>query len=274
MKPFVKFSSRLARTIISFVLLFSLILNSLFLIPASVYAASSPWTQTNWNGGSGQTSWSDTTKYSSGSSVTTSTANQITLTNSEKLSNTGFESNLSSWYTGVQPDSISGLKLWLKADAITGSNDGDSVTTWTDSSGNTNNATQSTAANKPTYKTNIINGNPVVRFDGVDDNLITTSTLYSNITSAATLTIFGIFEVHTAEDTNSHTIIVSKDNYVASNFRLTVDTSEGPPNCPGCGASNKWGGFFSERRYRYSATYYWSYCYSWNLCSIWNETYG
>ena len=64
----------------------------------SVYAASSPWTQTDWVGGSGQTSWSDATKYSSGSSVdATTTSGQVTLTNTEKLSNTGFETNLDGW---------------------------------------------------------------------------------------------------------------------------------------------------------------------------------
>ena len=68
------------RSVLAMTLLFSMILHSLFILPSSVYAASSPWSQTNWNGGSGQTSWSDTTKYDSSSSVTTSTANQVTLT--------------------------------------------------------------------------------------------------------------------------------------------------------------------------------------------------
>jgi hypothetical protein len=62
-----------------------------------VYAASTPWSQTDWSGGSGQTSWSNATKYDSSSNVTTSTAGQITLTNSEKLSNTGFETDTTGW---------------------------------------------------------------------------------------------------------------------------------------------------------------------------------
>jgi len=62
------------------------------------------------------------------------------------------------------PASIAGLQLWLKADAITGLNDGDPVATWSDSSGNGRDATQSTPANRPTYKVNIVNGRPVVRF--------------------------------------------------------------------------------------------------------------
>lgn len=63
---------------------------------------------------------------------------------------------------------ISGLKAWFRADRIAGLNDGDLVTTWSDSSGNGNHATQATAANKPTYKLNIFNGQPVVRFAATD----------------------------------------------------------------------------------------------------------
>lgn len=62
--------------------------------------------------------------------------------------------------------SIPGLKLWLKADAITGLNDGAVVTTWNDSSSNNNNATQSNEGYKPVYKTNIVNGKPVLQFYG------------------------------------------------------------------------------------------------------------
>lgn len=64
-----------------------------------------------------------------------------------------------------------GLVLWLAADKQTGLNDGDPVGTWTDFSGQGNHATQATAAKKPLYKTNILNGRPVMRFDGVDDEL-------------------------------------------------------------------------------------------------------
>ena len=54
--------------------------------------------------------------------------------------------------------------LWLKADAIQGLADGQTVNTWTDSSGNGNSPT--TTVGTPIYKTNIVNGKPVVRFAG------------------------------------------------------------------------------------------------------------
>jgi len=64
------------------------------------------------------------------------------------------------------------LRLWLKADAIIGLPTNNApIGTWPDSSGYTNNATQTTSANKPAYWTNVINGKPVVRFDGTNDYL-------------------------------------------------------------------------------------------------------
>lgn len=65
--------------------------------PLVVYAATSPWVQSNWVGGSGQTSWATTNKYSSASNATTSTSNQITLATEEKLLNTSFDADLSNW---------------------------------------------------------------------------------------------------------------------------------------------------------------------------------
>ena len=69
------------------------------------------------------------------------------------------------------PTDIDGCTLWLKADQITGLDDGDSVGTWKDQSGEGNDVSQGTANKKPTYKVDILNGKPVVRFDGTDDRL-------------------------------------------------------------------------------------------------------
>lgn len=75
--------------------------------------------------------------------------------------------------TAIEPDAITGLQLWLDANAIVGLVDGDPVSTWDDESGNGNDATQGTAANQPVYKTNIVNGLPVVRFDNTNDGMVT-----------------------------------------------------------------------------------------------------
>ncbi|MCB9195414.1 MAG: T9SS type A sorting domain-containing protein [Flavobacteriales bacterium] len=58
--------------------------------------------------------------------------------------------------------------LWLQADDIS-QGDGTSISSWTDRSGNGNDASQGTGANQPTYETSEVNGHAVVRFDGTDD---------------------------------------------------------------------------------------------------------
>lgn len=67
------------------------------------------------------------------------------------------------------PHRIAGLGLWLDASAITGLNNNDPVTTWSDQSGFNNDASQPTGANKPLFKTNVINTLPAILFDGIDD---------------------------------------------------------------------------------------------------------
>jgi hypothetical protein len=64
------------------------------------------------------------------------------------------------------------LVLHLDASELSLS-DNDPVTSWTDLSGNDYHAIQNTTANQPTFKTNVMNGKPVVRFDGDNDYLLT-----------------------------------------------------------------------------------------------------
>jgi hypothetical protein len=69
------------------------------------------------------------------------------------------------------PDDIAGLQGWWKADTI-GLADGANVTTWEDS--HTSNR-DLTGATGQTHETNELNGLPVVRFDGVDDMMATST---------------------------------------------------------------------------------------------------
>lgn len=79
--------------------------------------------------------------------------------------------NKQSAVAAFSPTNVSGLIVWLKADSITSLSDADPVVTWTDSSSNAYAFTQGTPGSRPTYKVNIVNGKPVVRFDGTDDYL-------------------------------------------------------------------------------------------------------
>ena len=80
------------------------------------------------------------------------------------------------------PGGVTGLALWLDASKLTGLSDGATVTTWTDMSGLGNNAT--TSAGTPIYKTGILNGQPVVRFDGSSSKM-TLADLSSSFPTAA-----------------------------------------------------------------------------------------
>ncbi|MDD4309258.1 MAG: T9SS type A sorting domain-containing protein [Candidatus Cloacimonetes bacterium] len=64
-------------------------------------------------------------------------------------------------------DVSSGLQMWLDANALTGLNNNDPVSSWTDQSGNAKHAVQDTVNLRPLYKTNIINGKPAIVFDGL-----------------------------------------------------------------------------------------------------------
>lgn len=88
------------------------------------------------------------------------------------------------------PDDISGLSAWYKADAISGLNDGDSVSTWEDSGSNNYDLTQSGSA-RPTYQTDEINNLPVVRFASASSQSIDRSdTLGLSASSARTYVIY------------------------------------------------------------------------------------
>lgn len=73
---------------------------------------------------------------------------------------------------GLPPRPFSVLDLdptmWLRADREITLNE-TTVSAWGDLSGNSNNATQGTAASQPTFTASAIGGRPGVTFDGTDD---------------------------------------------------------------------------------------------------------
>lgn len=74
--------------------------------------------------------------------------------------------------TGFGPSQVSNLVAHYDAGTLSLAN-GAAVTTWTDLTGS-HDATQSTVGFKPTYVTGVVQGRPVVRFDGTDDVLAST----------------------------------------------------------------------------------------------------
>lgn len=94
-------------------------------------------------------------------------------------------------------------KLWLRADAgtfidagVTPTVNTNLVRQWNDQSGNVAHATQGTAGNRPTYRTAILNGMPVLRFNGTSNQMLFGAGL--NSSSALPMAFFAV----TANTTN------------------------------------------------------------------------
>ena len=105
-----------------------------------------------------------------------------------------------------------GLVLYLDADAIAGLNDDDPVPLWADLSGQGNDATQAIAANQPAYKAGILNGKPVVRFDGVDDFLDTNNVAFDF--TAESFTVLMVLRVDGIGAAGKNRIIGNAGNLV------------------------------------------------------------
>ncbi len=65
------------------------------------------------------------------------------------------------------PSDLSGLQLWLKADAGVTTSTGNSIATWADQSGSGNNAGQANPSLQPLYVDNFQNGKPAIYFNNV-----------------------------------------------------------------------------------------------------------
>lgn len=120
--------------------------------------------------------------------------------------------------------------LWLKADAqvyndggVTLATSGQSVQQWNDQSGNGNNASQAFASNQPTYQTAVINGNPVVRFDGSTQYL--TGTL-SSLSAPFTLIVVTSFD-NSSQGSNDNDFVFNLGSGSGSNTNASISRGAG-----------------------------------------------
>ena len=89
------------------------------------------------------------------------------------------------------PANLSGLSLWLKADAgVTLS--GSDVTAWADQSGNNRNATPNDPTNKPIFNASDKNGKPTISLTSMDDYIERVFTISSNPLGAVGSTAFSV----------------------------------------------------------------------------------
>lgn len=124
--------------------------------------------------------------------------------------------------------------VWVKADAITGLSDGQSITSWVDSSGNGRTFTQGTAAVAPVYKVNQSpTGKPSARFNGASQFMSSTAAA-----AAPAQTIMAVVRTNSLAATN--TIRGSSPN---GGLQLRLDGTTGvvrtlEQNVAGVGAAN------------------------------------
>lgn len=102
-------------------------------------------------------------------------------------------------YVPFVPTDIAGCQLWLDAGqgiTLNGSN----VSQWADMSGNNNHAIQNTASAQPLWVDGLLNGNPVIRFDGLND--------YMQFTDISTIrTVFVVIKHATGTQSNPAPIL-------------------------------------------------------------------
>jgi len=106
---------------------------------------------------------------------------------------------------------------WFKADAITGLVDNDPVASWANLGSSGAAATNGTGAQRPLYKTNILDGKPVVRFDGSNDILTATGV---NIPAIAS--IFAVFKTPSSGASEKVVYASTGNNHSLSLFQVSA----------------------------------------------------
>jgi len=120
--------------------------------------------------------------------------------------------------------------LWQDAGVTPATSDGDPVGRWEDLTANADHLNQSTAANKPTLQngaTDLLNGHPVIRFDGTNDSLQGAYTTAGTLTQPATL--FAVAALDAVSVNNDATTVLT-DGDDSTNRMIFAKTSAGDPD--------------------------------------------
>lgn len=139
--------------------------------------------------------------------------------------------------SGFNPKSISGLALWLDPTDAASLTIDTGVSVWADKSGNGKNFSQSVGNSQPTLTT--ISGKTALSFDGTNDHMLTTATLFTGNSSFTFFQVFhgtfpgngtALFTHRTGEsglDTNDITVGLSANqgsSWVFGTLRTRVST--------------------------------------------------
>jgi hypothetical protein len=125
----------------------------------------------------------------SGLTAGTSYSYQVFSQTYAGVSGDSSSASVSTMVTGATDMPLSGMNLWLRADA--GIDDGLApISYWRDQSGLGNDATQLVSANEPTLVENVINGRPVVHFAATDSQYMGLPALMASMTAGDVFVVF------------------------------------------------------------------------------------
>lgn len=124
------------------------------------------------------------------------------------------------------PKDYSGIRLWLDAsNVLNGSNpsNNSAISSWTDLSGVSGNATQSTVGQRPIFRENIQNGFPAIEFDGANSQCMQVA----SVAVGSQFTLFVVLEsisantwfIEQSPDINSNDGFYMYDNGFASQIK-------------------------------------------------------
>jgi PKD repeat protein len=117
----------------------------------------------------------------------------------------------------TSPSDISTLTLWLAADSGVTVGANSKVSFWSDLSGNNNGAAQNTVANQPIINNNVINGKPVITFNGSNSFMLTPIGMLDNVLG---LSIFAVIKLKQNKNAG---IFGSNSGFV--NFEITSQSN-------------------------------------------------
>lgn len=173
--------------------------------------------------------------------------------------------------TTLTPDAtIAPPYLWLDANQDDANlNDNDAVATAKDFSGNGRDLTQGTAANRPTFKTNIINGLPVYRFDGTNDSLIRAAVELSTFVIIAVIrgTVAGRMIYEHSADVNTNPGSFMYTTVGSSSAVNRGGVKSGRDFSTGWAAQNQWGIATHMFRGEHSTHFLWWNNVRWNTAT-------
>lgn len=128
-------------------------------------------------------------------------------------------SSIVSYPVGQIP--LSGMKLWLKADAGVTKDGNGLVSVWADQSGSGNNVSQSISTNQPTVVDNVVNGRPAIRFAGGSQALQSAGLV---LTTTASFTSFEVIKYNSIPASTNQYVWWNGDSTAISGYGSGLST--------------------------------------------------